>query len=123
MAMGARHALAAHRSLRVSDLREQSFIVYAADGDDEGQLLMLRQLLGDEPRIAYKVGSTMSVLALAAAGLGLALVPAPVRKMAAPNLVYRRLTERSPLVSELAAISRAGGEWGAAQRYLDMLDG
>ncbi|QND83217.1 LysR family transcriptional regulator [Chromobacterium vaccinii] len=123
VAMGEQHPLAARRILRAVDLREQPFIVYAADGDDEGQLPMLRRLLGGEPRIAYKVGSTMSVLALAAAGLGLALVPAPVRKMAAPNLVYRRLAERSPLVSELAAISRAGGEWGAAQRYLDMLNG
>ncbi|UTH76651.1 LysR substrate-binding domain-containing protein [Chromobacterium sp. IIBBL 290-4] len=123
VAMGGQHPLAARRALRVADLREQPFIVYAADSDDEGQLRMLRQLLGCEPRIAYKVGSTMSVLALAAAGLGLALVPAPVRKIAAPNLAYRKLAERSPLVSELSAISRAGGEWGAARRYLDMLDG
>lgn len=122
VAMGARHPLAARRSLRVSDLLEQPFIVYAGDGD-EGQLPLLCQLLGGEPRIAYKVGSTMSVLALAAAGLGLALVPTPLRKLALPNLVYRRLAERSPLVSELAAISRTGDEWGAVRRYLDLLDG
>ncbi|MGU7783192.1 LysR substrate-binding domain-containing protein [Burkholderia sp. PU8-34] len=118
--MNSRHPLASRRSLSAAVLADEPFILYAADGDDVGQLTILRQVLGKEPRIAHKVSSTLSVLALTAAGLGLALAPAPLSRIAAPNVVYRKLAGRGPK-SELVAISRIGGEWGAIGRYLEML--
>jgi DNA-binding transcriptional LysR family regulator len=122
VAMSRQHRLARKRALAAADLRDASFINYAADGDDEGQVSMLRQMLGCEPRIAHKVNSTLSVLAFAAAGLGLALVPASLKRIATPNIVYRKLTDRT-LASRLVMISRTGGEWGAVQRYLEMIGG
>lgn len=68
----------------------------------------------------YRMNSTLSALALTAAGLGLTLAPKPVSRIAAPNLVYRKLANGGPK-SELVVISRIGGEWGAIQRYLKML--
>jgi DNA-binding transcriptional LysR family regulator len=120
--MSRRHRLARKRVLAAADLLDESFINYAADGDDEGQVSMLRQVLGGEPRIAHKVNSTLSVLAFAAAGLGLALVPAPLKRIATPNVVYRKLADRT-LASRLVMISRTAGEWGAVQRYLEMIGG
>jgi DNA-binding transcriptional LysR family regulator len=117
--MSRRHRLAGKRALAAPDLLEESFINYAADGDDEGQVSMLRRVLGREPRIAHKVNSTLAVLAFAAAGLGLALVPAPLKRIATPNVVYRKLADRT-LASRLVMISRIAGEWGAVQRYLEM---
>jgi len=120
--MNDRHQLAKRHSVSVAALADEPFIVYAADGDDEGQLAILRQVLGREPRIAHKVSSTLSVLALTGAGLGVTLAPAPLSRIAAPNVVYRRLAGDVPK-SELVAISRIGGEWGAVREYLAMLDG
>lgn len=117
--MSDRHPLAKRRSVSVAALADEPFIVYAADGDDEGQLAILRQVLGSEPRIAHKVSSTLSVLALTAAGLGLALAPEPLSRITAPNVVYRKLAARGPK-SELVVINRRGGEWGAIQQYLQM---
>ncbi|WP_240324495.1 LysR substrate-binding domain-containing protein [Trinickia diaoshuihuensis] len=75
---------------------------------------------GARPRAAHKVSSTLSVLALTGAGLGVALAPAPLSRIAAPNVVYRTLGKSGPR-SELVALSRIGGEWGAVARYLAML--
>lgn len=115
-----RHALAKRRTVSVAALADEPFIFYAADGDDEGQLAILRQVLGKAPRIAHKVSSTLSVLALTGAGLGVALVPSPLSRIAAPNIVYRTLAGNVP-GSELVALSRIGGEWGAVRAYLAML--
>jgi DNA-binding transcriptional LysR family regulator len=118
--MSQRHRLAGKRVLAAADLLDEPFINYAADGDDEGQVAMLREVFGREPRIAHKVNSTLSVLAFAAAGLGLALVPSPLKRIATPNIVYRKLANRT-LASRLVMISRTRGEWGAVQRYLEMV--
>ncbi|KWE89245.1 LysR substrate-binding domain-containing protein [Burkholderia territorii] len=118
--MSDRHALAKRRSVSVAALADESFIFYAADGDDEGQLAILRRVLGLTPRIAHKVSSTLSVLALTGAGLGVALVPAPLSRIAAPNIVYRILAGNVP-GSELVALSLIGGESGAVRQYLAML--
>ena len=52
---GARPAAA-----REAALADEPFIFYAADGDDEGQLAILRRVLGRAPRIVHKVSSTLS---------------------------------------------------------------
>ncbi|CAM2163951.1 LysR family transcriptional regulator [Paraburkholderia sacchari] len=118
--MSDRHPLAKRRTVPVAALADEPFVLYAAEGDDTGQLTMLRQLLGTEPRIAHKVSSTLSVLALTGAGLGVALAPAPLSRIAAPNVVYRPVGKGGPR-SELVAISLMGGEWGAVKQYLAML--
>jgi len=103
-------------------LADEPFIFYAADGDDEGQLAILRRVLGRAPRIVHKVSSTLSVLALAGAGLGVALVPAPLSRIAAPNIIYRKLAGNVPGTG-LVVLCRNGGEWGAVQQFLAMLGG
>ncbi|EGD00627.1 LysR family transcriptional regulator [Burkholderia sp. TJI49] len=118
--MSDRHPLAKRRTVPIAALMGEPFILYAADGDDEGQLAVLRQVLGRAPRVAHKVSSTLSVLALTGAGLGVALAPAPLSRIAAPNVVYRKLGKGGPR-SELVALSRIGAEWGAVERYLAML--
>ncbi|WP_261543418.1 LysR substrate-binding domain-containing protein [Burkholderia multivorans] len=118
--MSDRHPLAKRRTVPIAALMDEPFILYAADGDDEGQLAILRQVLGRAPRVAHKVSSTLSVLALTGAGLGVALAPAPLSRIAAPNVVYRKLGKGGTR-SELVALSRIGGEWGAVERYLAML--
>ncbi|CAB3752333.1 LysR family transcriptional regulator [Burkholderia sp. MSh2] len=120
VAMSDRHPLAKQRSVSVAAVADEPLIVYAADHDSEGQLEILRQVLGKEPRVMYRMGSTLSALALTAAGLGVVLAPEPVKRIALANVVFRKLAGRAPK-SELVVISRIGGEWGATRRYLEML--
>lgn len=118
VAMATDHPLAKRRTLSASLLVSESFIVYAAEGADEGQLTVLRHVLGCEPRIAHRVANTLTVLTLAAAGLGLALVPAPLNKLTVPNITYKRLS-MNELSSDLVLISRADETAGAVRAFLD----
>ncbi|VWC75698.1 hypothetical protein [Burkholderia contaminans] len=59
-----RHAQAKRRTVSVAALADEPFIFYAAGGDDEGQLAILRRVFGKTPRIAHKVSSALWVLAL-----------------------------------------------------------
>ncbi|WP_322050163.1 LysR family transcriptional regulator [Paraburkholderia bannensis] len=120
--MSTGHRLAKRRALKAVEFTDEPFIIYGANGEDEGQLQLLLRLLGQPPKIAHKVSSTLSVLGLVAAGFGCALVPASLDKLAVPNVVSRKLVGCT-LDSELFAISRATEEWGAVRRYLEMLEG
>jgi DNA-binding transcriptional LysR family regulator len=130
LAMRSNHPLAGRAAVSVKTLGDEIFIVYAADAADDAQVEILRQLLGQDPRILHRVQNTLTVLTLAAAGMGLALVPASLEIVNIPNIAYRpladfpgrfdlvlvsRQNEPSPAVRSYIKIARAsgGGAFGA----------
>lgn len=118
IAMSDDHALARRKHVKAAHIVDEPFILYAADGLDQGQWAVLGELLGREPRIAFRVANTLTVLALAAAGLGIALVPAPLGQVNIPKITYRPLTgvERH---SQLLLLSRARETNGAVNAFLE----
>jgi len=112
------HVLARRKNVKIAHINEQRFILYAADGQDQGQLGVLRELLGREPRVAHRVANTLTVLAMVAAGLGIALVPAPLGQVNIPNITYRPLigVERH---SQLLLLSRRRENNGAVNAFLN----
>lgn len=117
VAMSDDHPLAHEPQLTVAMLAAEPLIFYDALDVDEHLFDMLSQILGHPPNIAHRTGSTLSVLALAAAGLGLALVPEPLELVPIPGLVYRVLDEPE-LAANLMLISRTGETNGAACAFL-----
>jgi DNA-binding transcriptional LysR family regulator len=113
------HPLARRKVLPSKLLVSEPFIAYAADDADAGLATVLRELLGCEPNIVHRAANTLTVLALAAAGLGIALIPAPLETLTVPNIVYRRLTG-SRLTSTLLLLSRVQETSGAVQAYLNL---
>lgn len=86
------HPLTAHAQLTVDMLAGEPLILHDTHDNHERLYLMLGQMLGNQLCIAHRSGSTLSVLAIAAAGLGLALIPAPLQQVTIPGLVYRQLS-------------------------------
>ncbi|MFJ2975258.1 LysR substrate-binding domain-containing protein [Kluyvera sp. NPDC087067] len=113
------HPLAAKSSLRVEMLAAQPLILYEAHDGEEQLFLKLSQKLGDHLHVAHRSGSTLSVLAMAATGLGLALVPAPLQQVAIPGLVYRRL-EDEELNANLMRVCREQEPNPAVAAYLSL---
>ncbi|GHF70059.1 DNA-binding transcriptional LysR family regulator [Amycolatopsis bartoniae] len=92
VALPAGHPLAGHETLSAGQLTGAELIEYATGDDrDEPAFHGLRQLWSSPAR--FRADSTLSVLALVAAGVGLAVVPAGVDGAAVPDVVYRPLTE------------------------------
>lgn len=119
VAMADDHPLAARASLTIDMLAEQPLIFYDAHGADESLYTALTEIMGHAPRIAHCTASTLSVLALATAGQGLALVPDPLQHVNIPGLVYRPL-DAPELSANLMLISRQQENKGAVQAFLQI---
>jgi DNA-binding transcriptional LysR family regulator len=87
------HALAAKRTLRVRDLRDEPFILFARR---MGPLAFDRTIAccernGFRPNIVQDAPQWPTLVRLVAAGLGVSLAPACVANVAIPGAVYREV--------------------------------
>jgi DNA-binding transcriptional LysR family regulator len=119
LAMHSSHRLMRKRAISAEDLHGEAFVAYAANADDDGQVRLLRQILGEEPRIVHHAPNTVTVLTLAAAGMGLALVPASLEAVKIPNIAYRPLADSSANW-ELVLVSRRTEPSAAVQRFIEI---
>lgn len=119
VALSDEHPLAAHPQFSVEMLAGQPLILYDAHDTHENLYLLLSQQLQNRLQIAHRSDSTLSVLAHAAAGLGLALVPAPLQQVNIPGLVYRRLNAPA-FTANLLLISRDEETSGAVNAFLSL---
>lgn len=119
VALSDEHPLAEHSQFTVEMLAGQPLILYDAHDTHENLYLLLSQQLQNRLQIAHRSDSTLSVLAHAAAGLGLALVPAPLQQVNIPGLVYRRLNAPA-FTANLLLISRDEETSGAVKAFLSL---
>ncbi len=119
IAMSAEHPLAQEKHLTAAALVAEPFILYATPGMDDGQLTILRELLGGEPQVSYRAATTLGVLALAAAGMGITLVPATLNIVAVPGIMYKPIVDDQS-ASDLFLLSRADETAGAVRSFLDV---
>ncbi|MEL4013713.1 LysR substrate-binding domain-containing protein [Dryocola clanedunensis] len=116
--MSSDHNLAAKESLTIGMLAYEPLIMYSINDEDSQLDSQLSQLLGDKLNIAWRISSSLSVLAMAGAGLGIALVPAPLAKVAVPGVVYRVL-DAPELSANLTMVSRQNEPSAAVLAYLN----
>lgn len=116
--MASDHKLADKERLTIDMLAHEPMIVYSIN--DVGSQLdtQLQRLLGDSLNIAWRISSSLSVLAMAGAGLGIALVPAPLAQVAIPGVVYRVLDSKE-LSANLMMVSRKDETSAAVIAYLN----
>lgn len=118
VALHATHPLTGRSALRGVDLRGERFVLYAADDTETTQRDLLRAILGHEPAVSHSAGSTLTVLTMASAGLGLGLVPAPLASLSFPGLAFRPLADL-PATADLMLVYRQHETSGAVRRFLD----
>ena len=119
VALPAGHPLSGHEALTARQLAGEELIEYSiGDLDDTG--LAWRTTPIPVPASArYRADSTLSVLALVAAGVGLAVVPSGIDRAAVPDVVYRPLAEPG-LTVEFHLLHRAGEPDPAVAAFLDI---
>jgi DNA-binding transcriptional LysR family regulator len=116
------HRLTARKRLRVADLRDEEFIVHAGRGRSVmyATVLDLCREAGFEPRIRHEVAETSTLTTFVAAGLGIAIVPAPVAALGVQGTAYRPLTGSKARI-DLAVATRADDDSPALARALEVL--
>jgi DNA-binding transcriptional LysR family regulator len=87
------HPLAARKSLRPADLREEPFVFYARNMGPRAfdRMIACCESDGFRPRIVQDTPQWPTAVRLIAAGLGVSIAPACVSSLAMPNVVYKRL--------------------------------
>ncbi|MFK3703901.1 DNA-binding transcriptional LysR family regulator [Raoultella sp. BIGb0138] len=113
------HPFTAHSRIAVPMLADAPLILYEAHDSHEPLYLMLARMLGTRFHVAHRSASTLSVLAMAAAGLGVALIPAPLQQVSIPGLVYRRL-DAPEVMANLVIIGRAEEPGNAVTAWLEL---
>lgn len=119
LAMPSGHPLASRSSLRLADVAGDAFIsqprAMAATLYD--RLVKLAAKAGFKPRIDQQAQQINGLLALVAAGLGLALVPATMRAVRLAGVSYVPLEDADAYLL-LAAASRVNDHSPALQKFL-----
>jgi len=95
------HALAKYHRIPLSALSDEAFIVPARNTSiDFDWYINLCRGAGFEPRIAHEAGSAQSMLSLASAGIGVALVPDRLRTFqSAAEVEIREISPDTPYLT------------------------
>lgn len=94
LAVAKDHPLALTPALGIDDLRTETFVGYAAQESAVNQaVLHACRTAGFVPHRAHMAPGTSVLLALVAAGLGVALVPASARAFALSGVSFRDITD------------------------------
>ncbi|HXB71703.1 MAG TPA: LysR substrate-binding domain-containing protein [Candidatus Acidoferrales bacterium] len=116
----AAHALARKRSLRVKDLRDEPFILFARR---MGPLAFDRTIACCEanrfrPNIVQDAPQWPTLVSLVAAGLGVSLAPACVANVAIPGAVYRDVNAACRTTIDLGI--KAGSDKTLAKNFAEI---
>lgn len=121
-ALPTEHQLAQRDQLHVGDLRSEDFIAHAGQGRSvmAGLLAAVCVDAGFEPRVRHEVSETSTLVTLVAAGLGVAVVPAPTADLDIAGVTYRPL-EPSSLGIDLVAARLVDAPSAVIERALGVL--
>lgn len=105
VALPAEHPLTVRDTLAVEDLREADFIAHASQGRSvmSSVLSAVCAEAGFVPRVRHEVMETSTLVTLVAAGLGVAIVPAPTAALDIAGVRYLPLVPESLGVDLVAA--------------------
>lgn len=91
------HRLVRRRSLELADLRDEAFVMLRIDSSGFARYLHACCVdAGFAPRASQQVVESQAIPSLVAAGLGVALVPASVRRVHRRGVEYRAFTRNAP---------------------------
>jgi DNA-binding transcriptional LysR family regulator len=121
LAVSVDHRLAVEPVVSLSDLRNEPFVAYGSRGSavNEAVLRSCRDA-GFVPHREHEAPGTAVLLALVAAGLGVAVVPQSVRSLPLEGLVFRDLLDAHSI--ELALAWRNGEDNPVVEAVLDVLE-
>lgn len=121
LAVTADHRLADAPSVAMSDLRNEPFVVYSAYASAVNDAVLRScRAAGFAPRREQEASGTAILLALVAAGLGVALVPASARALPLDGVVFRDVVDSGSV--ELALAYRSGDDKPVLDAALKVLE-
>ena len=112
IAVAGSHRLANRHAIEIGELRDESFVIFRPGSSLTERLYRLARERGFEPRVAFESVDSLTVRALVAEGLGVALFPRTLGNSPGPNIALisvapERIVRRMSLVLRNAPYGRA----------------
>lgn len=121
LAVAEDHRLADAPVVAMSELRNEPFVVYSAQASAVNDAVVRScHAAGFAPHREHEAPGTAILLALVAAGLGVALVPASARALPLDGVVFRDVADAGTV--ELAFAYRTGEDKPVLDAVLDVLE-
>ena len=120
VALPAQHPLAKKQTVPIGALAEESFIAmrYMEGLGFHAQVAEICRRHAYTPKITQRAQQFAAIASLVGAGLGVAFVPASIKNLSLPNIVYRPLTGMKEM-STLALVFRKSEQAPAVVSFID----
>ena len=115
------HALSGRDTLRLRDLREESWVQTSTSTPYARYVVRSCHAAGFEPRVSFESDDFQTVQGLVAAGVGVALIPQLALSSVRDDVVIRPLHPRGPVRGVLAATPRGAAVMPAVATMVDVL--
>lgn len=124
VALPADHPLSRRRRLALSELANESFILYSAANaaNLRAQVLLACQAAGFTPRVSQEAVQVQTLVSLVESGIGVALVPAASSTGVTRRVVFRDVSVETSLAVALGVAVLPGAEGSAAKRFREILE-
>lgn len=119
LAVSPSHALAAHHAVRIDELRDEPFVIFRPGSSITNRLTRLTREAGFVPRVAFESSDSLTIRALVAEGLGIALYPRLLGNTPGPNVALLSLIPRQ--TRRMSLVTRDAPYGPAAQRFIDFI--
>jgi DNA-binding transcriptional LysR family regulator len=109
--------------LPLASLAKETFVLYKRPGGPGlyDTIITACKGAGFSPRVGQEAPRILSTLNLVAAGLGVSIVPASVRRLQMDGVVYRSLTKQQQPLAPLILACRRGENSAAVKRFIDLV--
>ena len=124
VALPVAHPLAGEsHALPLAALANETFILYKRPGGPGlyDTIITACRGSGFSPLVGQEAPRIISTLNLVAAGLGVSIVPASLRRLQMDGVIYRRLEDNAQLRAPLILVCRRGENSAAVQRFLELV--
>ena len=110
------------RSVRAAALAEEEFVApyFEEESGFQEQIAEIGRHGGFAPRVVHRVRGFVTAASLVAAGVGVAVVPASLRCLQLPGVVYRPLADAA-VSADLAAAFRRDERAKAARAFIEQV--
>ncbi len=120
IAVGARHRLATHTSVRIDELRDEAFVIFRPGSATTHRLNALAREAGFTPRVAFESEDSITVRSLVAEGLGVALYPRALGNTPGPNVALLSVAPQR-IMRTMTLVTRNAPYGPATQRFIDFI--
>lgn len=109
MVMQSDHRLARKKSVKLAELADEAFVMYARDVGTglHTQILRLCRQVGFEPHIVQEAREASTIIGLVAAGCGISILPESFQCIQMHGVCYRKISDPDA-VTALMLASRSG---------------